>query len=308
MSTSSRTIVFEAAAGAVLTTGGVALVSPGDPWLTGVGFHPAWIAILVPAARYGTRGFLFGLGLTGAALALAGLLLVGSMAGLATTATGTSSIFALGAAIGVAWIALAHEGRTARLARRLADAEASLADAEQVLAAQRDALGKLRARHDRIDLSLTLWRELARRLDRGSESEAARAALELCALRCGATSGVVHGSDRHRVLARHGRELPASSQIDLWFDRTVKAAAELRRPVLASEVADVTAQDSDAAAPVLDEVDGSVLGVIALRGVPGRLGAAELRDLFVIAGWLGPALKPTVHVERLRPAAETVVP
>jgi hypothetical protein len=310
MSISRRTIVLETAACALLATGGVALASPGDPWLSGVELHPAWLAVIVPAARYGTWGLLLALGLTGAGLAAIGLLLAGSLTGLSASITSSTGLLAMTAAIGVAWIALSHESRRARLARRLDEAEEARLAAVELVAAHQEALTRLRARHDRIDLSVSLWRELAVSLDCGDEAEAGTAALELCSIRCGATGGTVHAGDRHRVVARYGAEpLAASSRHDLWFDRTVNAASELGRPVSAAEVDGATAQDSDLAVPIVDDLDGTVLGVLALRGVsPARMGAAELRDVLVIASWLAPALVRPARLERKPLLAQAVVP
>src|ERR671939_262975 len=112
MSTSNRSVYVEAAVAAVMAALAVALISPGDVWLTGLGFHPAWIVVLVLAARYGSLGLFVTLGATVAALV--------------------------------------------------------------------DDMGPLRARHDRIDLSLTVWRDLTARLESGDVEQAARAAVELC--------------------------------------------------------------------------------------------------------------------------------
>ena len=212
-------------------------------------------------------------------------MLGGSLAGLSARITDSSGLLALTATIGVAWIALSHQGQAARLAGRLADTERARHAADEILVAQQEALARLRARHNRIDLSLSLWRELAGRLEHGDDTEAASAAVELCAIRCGATGGSVHGADRHHVLARYGDDTREEhGWCDLWFNRTVKTAADLRRPVLASDVADTAEEDSDVAIPVLDPRDDG----LSRRDRPARRStrrsrAAELRDLVVVA-------------------------
>lgn len=310
MSTSSRTIALEAGAGAALATAAVVALSPDDPWLTGVGLHPAWLAVLVPAARYGIRGLALALIATGAALAVVGALLDGSLAGLAARATGSSALLALTAAILIAWIAVLHEGRHARLARRLADAERAAREAEGVVAVQHETLARLRARHDRIDVSIAFWRELAARLHRGDEADAATAAVELAAIRCGADAGAVLAVQRPRAVARWGAPPAEPLRRDAWRDRTARAAAERRRAVVATEVDGADADDSDVAVPIIDDArGGEPLGVLALRGLgPDRIGAPELRDLIVVAGWLAPAMARPAPVDRAGATVEAVSP
>ena len=81
MSTSDRHVALEAVGGTALVLGSSALFSPGDLFIAGFGFHPAWIAILVLSARYGTAGLLLSVALTWGSLAAVTLALGRSLAG-----------------------------------------------------------------------------------------------------------------------------------------------------------------------------------------------------------------------------------
>jgi hypothetical protein len=316
MSTSRRTITLEAGVGALIVAGGVAMASPADVWLDGLGFHPAWIAVLVLAARYGTMGLFISFGvtvaaLTGADLAL-GQPLSHSVAALASRAGHASDLFAVAASLLVAWVAMLHESRMNRVADKLAELQTSCKDVDETMAALHDGFEQLRTRHDRIDRSLSLWKDLASRLESGDAPLAATAAVELAAIHAGASNGTVQYWDGRtvRALAWHGRDSAADPrQRDISFDRTIRAAVERARPVLATEVEGPTEEDSDVAIPIFNEIGRFVVGVIALRGVsPTRLRAADLRDLVVIAQWLAPALEKTMQAPRWRPAAEGIRP
>jgi len=282
------------------------IASPHDIWLTNIGFHPAWIIVLVLAAHYGSRGMFLALGLSVAALSGAAFLLGNSFAGLQTRTSNPSDLFALAASLLVAWLAMMSERRTARLSRHLADAERDQMAASEALAAFHEHVAPLRQRYERIDLSVAMWRDLASRLESGDPALAARAALDLSAIRSGAMGGVVYywqGSTLG-LLSRCGRESSQPGASDISFDRTARAAVHLRHAVLATEVEAASEADSDVAAPILDEVTGSVLGVIALRGVsPTRLRTADVRDLTIVAQWLAPALMRAISPPLLQAAA-----
>jgi hypothetical protein len=304
MSTSNRIVLVEAAGAAALVGGLAALGSPHDVWLSGVGFHPAWLAVIVLAARYGPRGLFPALGLTWGFLAVLSLALGGSLEGLAVRARSTSDLLALVASVLVTWVAMLHESRMARTIRRLADSTEAHAQAEKTMRALHDSLSYLRARHDRIDASLSLWRDLAARLERGDSMEAAKAVLELCAIRAGASAGVVQLRDGHRLstLAWRGHWSPTSARpSDISGDVTVRQAIVSRQVTPASQGA--TESDSDVAVPVLD-TSGVVVGVIALRGVsPGSLRAPDMHDLVVIAQWLAPALDRSLEAAQRKKTA-----
>jgi hypothetical protein len=308
MSTSNRTTVFEAAGLALLTAGALVLGTPQDVWLRGLGFHPAWIAIIVLAAHYGCVGLFLGLGFVVASISGASVLMGGNIDGLYMRAQNPSDLIALATAILVAWMAMRHESKNAHLTRRLEVAEREQSEAAEALSAFHDHVAPLKARYDRIDLSLTMWRDLAARLESGDAATAARAGLELASIRSGAQGGVVHcwEGTTLSVLARYGRENPAETWARDIFsvDRTAKLAVEQRRPVLATQVDGATEEDSDVAAPILD-AHGLVLGVIALRGLsPSRLRAIDIHDLNIVAQWLAPALARSISAPRLLSTVE----
>ena len=297
MSTSRWSVVGEAAVAAVATVVVVWIWSPHDLAMSPLGFHPAWLPILLLAARYGTRGLFAALALVWGALVGVAVVLHGApaLALFQARATGDAGVLALVGAIVVAWVAMLHERRVTRATVTLDESQRWRKDAEETIAALHETVAFLRTRHDRIDVSLTLWRDLAARIERGDPADAARAALELCAIRTGATAGLVQrgGATDPRTVAWRGQWTPASPRPrDVLDDRTASAARARRLPTSAAEVADATSDDADVAVPVLDAT-GGVTGMIALRGVsPGRLRDADLRDLVVIAAWLGPALAP----------------
>jgi hypothetical protein len=292
MSTSDRVVAIEAACVAAVVVAIIALVSPGDVWLQHLGMHPLWVPVIVLSARYAVRGLFPALGLICGGLLVAGLALDGSMEGFIERTRNPSDLIALATAVLVAWVAMAHESRIARSTRRLAEATAAQQVAEENVHALHASLGYLRARHDRLDVSLSLWRNLAGRLERGDAVDASRAVLELCEIRAGARAGIVQLLDGSRLstLATRG-PWPATGArgSELDADATVRAAISSRLVTPAGPGSGVA--DSDVAVPVTDEDTGVVLGVIALRGVsPGALRAADLRDLGVLAQWLAPSV------------------
>jgi hypothetical protein len=286
-----RVVILEAAAAAALLTAVVALASPDDVWLRDAGIHPMWLPIIVLSARYAIRGLFPVLAFTCGGLIAAGVLLEDSIAGFAVRTRSEADLLALATAVLVAWVAMLHENRIARLARRFDDATEARQQAEDSVHALHSSLEYLRNRHDRLDLSLSLWRNLAARLERGDAADAARAVLELCEIRAGAHVGTVQlwDGDRTTPLACRGAWSPTSSRPPvLDADATVRAAIRSRRVTPA--VPGATESDSDVAVPMIDD-DGVVIGVIALRGVqPSRMRAADLRDLGVLAAWLASAV------------------
>ena len=292
MSTSDRVVVIEAACVAAVFVAVVALLSPGDVWLQHLGLHPLWVPVIVLSARYAVRGLFPALGLLLGGLIASGLVLEGSIEGFVERTRNPSDLLALATAVLVAWVAMAHESRIARSTRRLAEAIAAQQVAEENVHALHASLGYLRARHDRLDVSLSLWRNLAGRIERGDAVDASRAVLELCEIRAGARAGIVQLLDGAQLstLATRGAWPPTGMRgSELIADATVRSAIETRLVTPAGPGSGI--QDSDVAVPVTDEDTGIVLGVIALRGVsPGALRAADLRDLGVLARWLAPSV------------------
>jgi hypothetical protein len=297
----SRRLPSEAATAALLATIVCVVAAPEDLLLGNPGLHPAWVGVVVLAARYGTSGLLVGLATSGVALTAAALLVHGTITSVAERAASPSDVLALATATLVAWIAALHGTRVATVEGRLAASEADLAEADRNVVALEQALAELRRRFDRIDLSVSLWRDLAARLEGDDPSEAAGAALELALLRTGARSGLLVGRDPTGAeLRRSVGLLPPTLAAG---DRTVAAAVAARAPVSAREVAEVTADDADLAIPVLDASQRAVVAVIALAGIaPDRLRPADLRDLSVIAEWLAPALGASAPWPHLRSA------
>jgi len=286
MSTSDRIVVVEAAGAAALVVGLSVWLSPQDLWLSDFGLHPMWLPIIVLSARYAARGLFPALVLTVGGLLVTSLALGGTMSEFAVRAGGTSDLLALAIAILVAWIAMAHESRISRCQRRLEEASEAQRHAEESVHALHASLGYLRNRHDRLDVSLSLWRSLSRRLERGNPHEATRAVLELCEIRAGARAGLVQLRDGARLstLATRGNWPMNGGE-----DATIAGAISTRHVTPAAPGA--RESDSDVAIPVIDDDSSAVVGVIALRGVsPRAMRAADLRDLGVLAQWIAPAI------------------
>ncbi|MBZ0238213.1 MAG: hypothetical protein K8M05_38235, partial [Deltaproteobacteria bacterium] len=200
MSTSDRAIVVEAAAAALLTALAVAFAAPGgDVWLPMIALHPAWLPVIVLSARYGTRGLFVSLALVVGALAVTGLVNGSGVAGLATRSRFGADLLALGTATIVAWIAMARESRMRRVIDQMHEVTAAHRQAEEAVTALHESLAYLRSRHDRLDVSLSVWRDVAARIERGDAVDAARAALELCQIRVGAAAGSVQLRDGNRL-------------------------------------------------------------------------------------------------------------
>lgn len=290
MSTSDRNVLIEAAACAALVIAAVAFASPGDVWLRGYGLHPMWLPVIVLSARYAHRGLFPALALTVGGLLLTGLAMGESIEGFSVRSQNASDLLALATAVLVAWIAMLHEGRIERAVRRLSDATEAQKQSDEHVRALHASLGYLRSRHDRLDVSISLWRSLASRLERGDATGAARAVLELCEIRTGCSGALVQVRDGNKLttIASRGGWVAAVPH-ELSADATIRAAVASRKVTPASPGA--TEADCDVAVPVTDEDGAFVMGVIALRGIPTScLRAAELRDLAIIAGWLAPAL------------------
>lgn len=303
MSTSDRAILVEAAIAALLTAVAVAFAAPGgDVWLPMIALHPAWLPVIVLAARYGTRGLFVSLALVVGALTLTGLVNGSGVHGLTMRSRFYADLVALATATVIAWIAMAREARMRRVIDQLHEATTSHRQAEEAVTALHESLAYLRSRHDRLDVSLSVWRDVAARMERGDAVDASRAALELCQMRVGATAGSVQLRDgnRLRLVATRG-SLPESEVVrDIGGDHTVRDAIVARAVAPAAAGAGET--DSDVAAPIVDADSGLVVGVIALRGVPASsLRAANLIDLRLIAQWLAPALNRAGR-ETMRPA------
>lgn len=291
----TRASVIESAVGVGATLGIAALCGVPNLGLQAISPHPVWLVVLVIAARYGTRGLSVSIPIAWGALALmsgpdgAGRVL--------DTLAMPIELGALAGTVLVAWITSGNERREHAMAAKAAELERRVtADAATIADLRRAALA-LRARTDRLDLSLTFLRNIARRLHGGDPEAAAQAVLELITARIGARAASIEmrvdgesgagdapAADALRPLAVFGvwnREAP---------DRTAQAAMSGGQPMRAVELSEGGPADSDIAAPIVDAL-GAVRGVVAARGVPGGGSSmAALRDLSVITDWAAPTL------------------
>lgn len=298
--TRTRIVLLEAAGASLFVATVTAIASPRDLWLGDLGLHPLWLVVIIMAARYATLGLFASLALGTTALAIASLITGAPVEGIAVHVRAPADLIALSTAVIVAWIAMLHDTRIERIEEKLDDADAARREAEDNVHALHASLGHLRARHDRLDIAIGLWRNIASRLERGDAHEAARAALELCEIRSGARAGgvMMRQGARAVTLAWRGTwSLTDLGAHDLTRDATVRQAIATKQ--VSPACPGSTADDCDVAVPVVCDDSGEVIGVIALRGVsPARMHAAELRDLGVIGQWLAPAMARHVPVAR----------
>jgi hypothetical protein len=302
----TRASVIESAVGVGATLGISALWGLPNLGMQSITPHPVWLVVLVIAARYGTRGL-------GVAIPIAwGALAVttgrGGPGRVLDTLSMPIELGALAGAVLVGWIASGNEHRERGLARKTAEMERRVATDAATIADLRRAALALRARNDRLDLSLTFLRNIARRLHGSDAEAAAQAVLELITARIGARAASIEmsaepgpdmppvGSSGEGEGEGEGprRPLRPLAVVGVWNneapDRTALAAMSSRQPMRAVELADGGPTDSDIAAPIMD-ASGVVRGVVAARGVPGGGSTmAALRDLSVIADWASPAL------------------
>jgi len=282
--------MLEVAAAVLLVGGAIALACGGDLCVAGADVHPLWIPVLVFAARYGIRGMFTAIAMSAIALGASSLALHGTLDDVAIRGQNPYDLIALMAATLVAWTAMMRDRRIERAAEEQGELTRRLALSEDSADALREAVGVLRQRLDRIDLSISMWRAMARRLDHGSLSDASTAALELASLRSGAASGEVHQNFGGRLytVATYGHGAIIGGEP--MRDHTVIQAIARRRPALSHSTPGARADDPDIAIPIIDPDTRIVLGVLALRDTPaGRLRTADIRDLEVVASWLAPA-------------------
>jgi hypothetical protein len=301
----TRASVIESAVGVAATLGISALCGVPNLGLQAIVPHPVWLVVLVIAARYGTRGL--GVVIPIAWGALAVMSGPGGPGHVLDTLAMPMELGALAGAVLVGWIASGNEHRERGMARKTAELERRVtADAATIADLRRAAL-VLRARNDRLDLSLTFLRNVARRLHGPDPEAAAQAVLELITARIGARAASIEISaettaamagegsagESAGALAAGGPMRPLAV-VGVWNreapDRTALAAISGGQPMRAVELSEGGPTDSDIAAPIVDS-SGVVRGVVAARGVPGGgASMAALRDLSVIADWAGPAI------------------
>jgi len=297
---SSAIVAREAVVVALLVAGLTALLAPRD-FGAAVAPHPGWAAVILLAARYGSRGFGFALVAVCGALTLTALA-IGVSLGPLLAAAGNSvpDLTALAVSVLVAWISSAHERRIGDLSARGAELAHKSTGDDATVAELRDAAVALRARADRLDHSVTFIRDVAARLEGADSLLGSQAALELAIARTGARAGIVQLIDdrgRLRTVASLGAwTLLRARPPDVLLDRTIKAAFDSAAPVRAIDLPEAGHDRSDVATPITDEV-GEVLGVMALRGVPAdSLCHALVHDLGLIAGWCAKTNTPRSFV------------
>jgi hypothetical protein len=290
-----RPILIETSVATALSLAAAALFAPGDLGLTTLHPHPVWLAVVIVAARYGSRGLSVGLPVSWGALALAALAMrISPAVVLARTGSG-SDLGALIAAVLVAAVASIHERRYDLLLTTVETLKERCAGDRSAVKELREAAVVLRARADRLETSLAFLRDVAARLEGADPAAAAQAALELALARTGARAGSAQLVQRGglKALASVGTWAPDAAASDLARDQTVATALRNRRPTRAFDLGEVNATDSDLAAPILD-ARGNVCGILALRGVPhGGASAVALHDLALIAAWCKKALATT---------------
>jgi hypothetical protein len=284
ISKTTRAIILESAVGVAATLAIAAWCGVPNFGLGAINPHPVWLVVLVIAARYGTYGLAIVIPVAWGALALAG-----GGAGAARVLDTLAMPIELGALVGtvlVGWIASGNERRERALAGKVTDLERRTTSDATTIAELRRAALALRARNDRLDLSLTFLRNIARRLHGSDPEAAAQATLELVGARVGARAASID-------MLVDGTLRPLAV-VGIWNngapDRTALTAMASGQPARALELADGGPEDSDIAAPIRDRA-GAVRGVLAARGVPGGGSSmAALRDLAVIADWASTAL------------------
>src|SRR6185295_16008694 len=262
----------------------------------------AWIAVLLLAARYATKGLCLSLALN-AGMVVTTAAILGKMHVLGERLDGSADIGALVAAVLIAWVASSHEKRREELASRLGTAKGRSFVDRKAARGMQDSLVALRSRADRMNLSLTFLRNVAERIEGRDPEEAASAALTLVMTCLEARAGVVMLGGPMlpspqgwplglvpRLLSCEGPWNGDGSPPALESDRVVAAALETRQPVNALDVADAELGDAEMAVPLLDR-HGEPFGVLAIRGLPFRAaGSMALRDLAVTSSWLAHVL------------------
>lgn len=281
-----RKLRFEIAALCVASIAIVVLLSPTDPAASGLPLHPIWVLVLVLAAKYGVRG-LWLAPVLAAGLVIAELLVGGSGAVVLARFTRAGDLAALAVAVLCAAVGTAHERRKTLLEERLVEAETRALSAESSIDELTKVAVALRDRCDRSGTSLAFLADVAVRMTGSDPAVTSEAALELAMARSGARGGFI-------VLRDDNGELRMSTTLGdvVADDRTAAAAIEHASVVSADEIIGVRPEDSDLAAPLLDQ-RGEVIGAIALHLVPySALGAAARADLATIADWAARSLAP----------------
>lgn len=295
--TATHVVVVEVVAAILLVGGAIALASSGDLCLPRSDVHPLWIPALVFAARYGMRGLFISVALSALALGACAMIEHGTANELVARGKNPQDMIALVAATLVAWTAMIRDRRLARMVHEQDEMARSLVTSEETASAMHDVVSVLRERLDRIDMSISMWRTIAGRMDHGLLPDAAAAALELASIRSGAAAGFVQRltDGRLQTIATYGQ---TPGVLDITRDRTVRHVMKHGRPALREQVPATTLEDSEVAIPIIDPETRAIVGALAMRDTPpGRLRAAEVHDLEMVGAWLAQAFpRPQAHV------------
>jgi uncharacterized coiled-coil protein SlyX len=242
--------------------------------------HPAWIAVLVLAARDGSGGFFMGLIATAIAVTAATAFTGSSLAVSWSRLDSGPNLIAFGACLTVSWFASWHVRRQEDLRERLRTLSDRSAGADATIAALRDVVATLRARVDRTSASLSFLRDVASRLEGKDPVAAAEAAVDLALARTGAGAAAI--------------------KVGMGRFQRLLAVRDARG---AEAFAPLAVRDADVTVPIRNLNDQ--VGVIALWGIPGsELDVATTHDLAVIASWCVPAL--AIAAWRPRDAANCI--
>lgn len=288
----ARDTLIAAAVAAVISLA----ISPADPTLAALPFHPAWIVALVLVARYGAGG-LYAIPAVVVGLQCAVWIAGSSDVTVATRLSRPSELLVLLVIAVVAMIGALHQRRARTLEASLGEAEQRATLAEAAAENLCETALTLRERYDRTQTSYTFLADLTRRLDDPDPAGAGDAALALAMARTGARGGFVQLFDHGRLRTLCSRGLWSAERIDppaLFRDRVAHAAMERKRTVAAHEVTQASIDDSDLVAPLIN-TRGAIVGVLALRGIPTpALGAMAREDLAAVARWAGRVLEQPV--------------
>ena len=229
--------------------------------------HPAWIAVLVLAARDGGLGFFVGLVASALSAALAAAVRGAPLATLWSHFDSGPNLIACGSCLLVSWVGAWQLRRQAALGARLSLLSDRAVELRATLEAFREVVTMLRTRVDRTSSSLSFLREVAAQLEGTDPVAAAQGAADLALARTGACAAAVHvgvGGSRRLLAMRDARAPRAQAPLEV--------------------------SDADVAVPV---GTGTRIGSITLWGVPDPgLNQTMARDLAIIASWCAPAVSP----------------
>lgn len=267
-------------------------LSPEDPALGGLAPHPAWIAILALAARYGVKGLVVSVVGSFVLVAAAVAVSSGHPFALANRVADYPDLVALLAAFVVATVGELSERHGALLHAGEQAARRELAQAEKDAAVLRQTVSALRGETARLGTALPFLRDATRRLDHADVRGAVDAALELAIARTGARLAAVHLADEETAgtYAQAGPWSGTAEASDRRPDRTAATALTELRLARVLDLAEAGPGDSDVAAPIVDPA-GAVLGVLTLRGLPfAFLQTSSLPEVAFLAEWIAEPL------------------